>query len=74
VPHRGFTRKEERVSEENIKFFAAKFLQLAYIWSCFHLVYVDTYKEGPSIADMLLYIIKFYARPVEWIIKQLGFG
>jgi hypothetical protein len=45
-----------------------------YIWMCFYLSYKDTFTEDPAFPDMLLYIIRFFTRPVEWIIERLFYA
>lgn len=48
-----------------------RILIAGYIWFSFYLAYIDTYDESPPLADMLLYIIRFFTRPFEWVIDTL---
>ena len=52
----------------------SKVLIAAYVWMSFYLSYKDTFTEDPSFPDMLLYIIRFFTRPLEWVIDRLFYA
>ena len=51
-----------------------KVLIILYVYMSFRLSYRDVYTEDPSFPDMLLYIIRFFTRPIEWVIERLFYA
>lgn len=46
----------------------------AWVWTSFYLAYKDTYTESPSFPEMLLFIIRFVTRPIEYVIDKLFYS
>lgn len=51
-----------------------RFLICAWVWMSFYLAYKETFTESPSFPEMLLYIIRFITRPVEFVIEKLFYS
>ena len=45
-----------------------------YIIASFYLEYEETLGEYPNFPEMLLYIIRFFTRPIEYVIDKLFYS
>lgn len=48
-----------------------RFLVVLWLWMSFFLAYKESYTESPTFPEMLLYIIRFFTRPLEYVIEKL---
>ena len=45
-----------------------------WLWMSFYLAYKDAFTEDPTFPEMLLFIIRFFTRPIEYVIDKLFYS
>ncbi len=45
-----------------------------WLWMSFYLAYKDSFTEDPTFPEMLLFIIRFFTRPIEYVIDKLFYS
>ena len=51
-----------------------RILIAVWFYMCFYLQYRDTFTDHATFHDMLIYIIRFFTRPAEFIIDKLFYS
>lgn len=51
-----------------------RILVVVWFYLCFYLQYKETFTENATLSDMILYVLRFFTRPAEFIIDKVFYS